>query len=185
MNYDDALTELENKLYGLITDLTSLPIRIRNSSPQKINEQHIQLHISNIEDIGWYHGGRFNEGGNAITEKEYEVEVDIACHAGIRTQSVLQKILHTISSGTGLYYKYFDEGSISFLRSSRMTRRDWPLDKIQWEERSQITMVFSMVVEMVDDFDVGTIETVQVSSLKTKITENNVAVEDTLTITYP
>jgi hypothetical protein len=185
MTYDEAIPDLENKLYGLITDLTSLPIRFRNSSPQKLNEQHIQLHIANIEDVGWYHGGDYDENGAAITQKEYEVDVDVACHAGTRTQTVLQKILHTISASSGLYYKYFDEGNISFLRASRTTRRDWPLDKIQWEERSQITMVFSMVVDMVDDFDVGTIETVQVSSLKTKITENNVAVEDTLTITYP
>jgi hypothetical protein len=185
MTYDEALESLETKLYGLITDLTGLKIRFRNSSAQKLNEQHIQLHFDNIEDVGWYHGNMYDVNGNGITAKEYSCFVDIACQAGTRTQTVLQKILHTLSSDTGLYHKYFDDGQIAFLRASRMTRRDWPLDKIQWEERSQITIVFSMMVEMVDDFDGGSIETVEISSLKTKITENTTAVEDSITITYP
>lgn len=186
MTYDESLTALEDGLYGVITDLTALPIRIRNKSAQKINEQHIQLHIREIEDIGWYHGEMFEEvSGNEITAKEYEVMVDIACHAGNRTQTVLNKILHALSSGSGLYYKYFETTSISFLRASSITRRDWPLDKVQFEERSQITVVFSMMVEQVDAFDLGSIETVEIVNLKTKVSDNVTAVDDTLTITYP
>jgi hypothetical protein len=84
-----------------------------------------------------------------------------------------------------LYYKYFDNNTISFLRASSVTRRDWPVSKVQFEERSQITIVFSMVVRQVDEVGNGHIETVELSSFKVKLSEDNVAVEDTLTINYP
>lgn len=185
MNNDQAEKELEDALYGLITDLTGLKIRMRNSSPQKINEQYIQLHISEFEDIGFYHEGEPDDNQNQTTVKEYRALVDIACHAGERTSAVLRKIIHTLSSDSGLYYKYFDKGEISFLRASSVTRRDWPLDMVQWEERSQTTVAFSMVMTMADEHDIGHFDTVELVSIKTKTTENNVANDDTLTIQHP
>ena len=185
MSYDSAITLLENSLGGLITDLTSLPIRFRNASSQKVNKQHIMLHIKEFDEVGWYHGGEYNSNGEEVTAKEYEALVDIACHGGTRTSTVLQKILHALSTGSGLYNKYFDNDTISFLRASSITRRDWPLDKIQFEERSQITIAFSMMVKQIDEEGNGHIETVSLTSIKTKLSEDNVAVEDTLTITYP
>lgn len=185
MNYDQALPALEDALYGLITDLTSLPVRIRNSSAQKINEQYIQLHIGEMSDTGQYHGYDYDIDLNQQTQKEYRVLVDISCLAGQRTSSVLQKILHTLSSDSGLYYKYFDNGTISFLNASSISRRDWPLDRVQWEERSRMTAAFSMIVTLTDEEGVGFIETVELSSIKTKTSENNVANDDTLTVSYP
>ena len=185
MSYEATTELLEDSLYGLITDLTGLPIRFKNASNQKINQQHIMLHFKEFEEVGWYHNEGYDDNGDEVTSKEYEAVVDIACHGGTRTSVVLKKILHTLSTGSGLYNKYFDNDNISFLRASSVTRRDWPLDKIQFEERSQITIVFSMLVREIDEEGNGVIETVRVSSLKTKLYENNVAVEDTLTITYP
>jgi hypothetical protein len=180
-----AIEILEDSLYGLITDLTGLPIRFKNASSQKINDQHIMLHFKEFEEVGWYHNEGYNIDGDEVTAKEYEAVVDIACHGGIRTSGVLQKILHAMSTPSGLYYKYFDNNTISFLRASSVTRRDWPVSKVQFEERSQITIVFSMVVRQVDEVGNGHIETVELSSFKVKLSEDNVAVEDTLTINYP
>jgi len=183
MTYPDALVQLEDALYGLIDDLTGLPIRIRNSSPQKINEQHIQLHFKDIEPIGYEDDeGYIDE--LRVTSKEYEVSVDITCHAGTRTLAVIQNILHNLSNAGGLYYKYFDNINVGYLRSSSISRRDFPLDRIQFEERSVITIVFSSRVSITEVADLGSIESVQFTSIKTKITED-VVVDDTLTVNYP
>ena len=164
-----AIETLEDSLYGLITDLTSLPIRIKNSSSQKINTQHIMLHMKEFEEVGWYHDEGYTVDGDEVSSKEYEAVVDIACHGGTRTSVVLQKILHAMSTPSGLYYKYFDNNIISFLRTSSITRLDWPLDKVQFEERSQITVVFSMIVRQVDELGNGEITTVRLESIKTKL----------------
>lgn len=185
MSYEVAYTEFEDALYGIITDTTALPITFRNASNQRLTTQYIQLHIGQVVENGWDIKGEYDISGNQITYKEYEASVDIACHAGKNTSAVLQKILHQLSSGSGLYYKYFPQGTRSYLRASRITRRDWPLDRVQWEERSVMTVVFNMMVAVSDVEDAGSIETVQIIDLDTYNTPTNKAVEDTLTVTFP
>lgn len=185
MSYEVAYTEFEDALYGIITDTTALPITFRNASNQRLTEQYIQLHIGQVEEVGWDIKGDYDVNGNQITYKEYEASVDIACHAGKNTTLVLQKILHQLSTGSGLYYKYFPQGTRAYLRASRITRRDWPLDRIQWEERSVMTVVFNMMVAMSDVEDVGSIETVEIIDLDVYNTPTNIAVEDSITVTFP
>lgn len=186
MTYDDAYETLSDALYGFITDLTALPIRFRNASNQRPTEQHMQLYYGSVDEVGWtLSDGELSVDNKPITQKEYEVSVDIACHQGKNTTRTLQKILHQLSSGGGLYLKYFNTDDIGFLRASTINRRDWPLDKIHWEERSVMTIVFSMMVTETDPEEIGWIETVQINPMDIKDAPNNIAVSDTFEITYP
>lgn len=183
-SYKQAIEQVEDALYGYITDLTALPIRIRNSSSQKLTQQHIILHIGEVVQVGYEDDHGYDVDGGLVTSREYEITVDIACHSGTRTTAVLQSILNSLSNRSGLYTKYFSAGNLGYLRGSRITRMDWPLDKIQFEERSTMSVVFSSRVA-ISDSDRGEIETVQVGSLKVKLSETQVAVESAFDVSHP
>ena len=185
MSYELAITKLEDALYGLITDSVSLPIFFRNASNQRPKTKHIQLHIGDVVETGDYHSDYvLDENEKNSTYKEYEITVDIGCHQGRNTRATLLTLLHTMSTSSGLYYKYFSENNIAYLRSSSVTSRDMVLDSVQYEERSVITMIFNIVVNMKDEEGTGFIETVEIPTLTTIVTENNL-VEDSTIITYP
>lgn len=186
MNYLQSRQELEDRLYGIITDRTSLPITIRNSGSQKLSTAFVELYFSEIEAVGW---GEEYISSNALASatQEWEVSVDISCHRHPNPEMVLQKILHTFNTSSATYYKYFTTQDSGFLRASSIRRRDFPLDKIQWEPRAFMTLVFSLVATEDDVTDLDYITTVEFSGeggINTIITENNI-LSDELTITYP
>ena len=184
MSYDAAVTKLEDAIYNLITDVTGLPIIFRNASNQKLTTQYIELYFKQFDEVGWEAEDEFDANFNRLTSKEYEVFVDISCHRGTNTSRVLQTILHSFSTQSEPYYKYFDE-TIGYLRVSPITRIDIPIDATQWEERSTMTVVFNMMVSVSDIQPVGYVETVEISSLKVKNGESNIILDSSETITYP
>ena len=65
-----------------------------------------------------------------------------------------------------------------------ITPRNATVDGESWEERSRVTLAFSMVVTDTDLYSDGSIENVEFSSIKTYIGDT-VAVDDTLIVNYP
>ena len=186
MSYIDTLKDFETRLGRFCKDVTNLKVTFRNASNQKLKEQHIQLHIDRVNENGWEHlNPELTDSGNFITSKEYELFVECSCHRGDYTQAVLGEIRHQLSTNSGLYYKYFGDSKFSYLRSATIQKRFFTVDGIQYEERSVMQLVFNMMVESSDIEDIGSIETVEIINLKTKVSEDTVAVDDTLTITYP
>jgi hypothetical protein len=186
MNYEQALNELITSIRGMCVDVANIPFTQRNVGNQKLQVPHWQVHIDVYEPTGI--SDNFEYGKSA---KQYEVFVDLACHrnhlttyAG-GTSSRLQEVLHAFEGHSGVYYKHFNTRTISFLRSTRIQRRDYPVEKNQWEERSVTRLVFSMLVVDEDPTDVGHIETITVNALKVYDTPTQVAVEETITVTYP
>lgn len=183
MSYEAAVTKLEDALYGLITDTLNLPIYFRNASNQRPSTKHIQLYINSITENGDYVKEALDTTNKRSTWKEYEVSVDVGCNSGRNTQASLLTLVHTISSFSGLYNKYFVDEGIAYLRSSSITRRDFPLDKIQWEERSVVTMIFNVMVELKETEGSGFIETVEIPELTVIRSDNNKIIEQDI-ITY-
>lgn len=187
MNYEEALDELMTALKGLCADVAAIPFRQRNVGNQKTTEQHFLVHIDSVEPTGI--SDNFEYGKSA---KHYEVFVDLGCYrpspnakyAGTTTIQ-LQKILHAVQGHSGVYFKHFNTDYVTFHRAGTIQRRDWPLDKTQWEERSVVRLVFGMCVIEEDPVDVGWIETIQVNPLKVYDTPTHVAVEDEIEVTYP
>ena len=187
MNYEQTLEFLINALKGLCDDAISpsLPFKQRNVGQQKLQTQHLQFHIDGIEPVG--KADNFDYGMSA---RNYEVYVDLACHRNHMTTMAggsevqLQKILHALDGHTGTYLKHFTSKLVSFLRVGTILRRDYPVDKNQWEERSTVRLVFGITVILEDTVDVGWIETIKVTPLRVYDTPTHVAVEDTIEVTY-
>jgi hypothetical protein len=186
-NYTIALEELENRIYDLVSELTSLPISWLEDNKNKLRDaQYILLKVRNLVEkgiggtVGWTAGLE-----NKITAKEWEVIVDVDCRRGRYTQAVLAQIVHAFQQHSELYLKYFPDQQFGFLRIQiGITPRNSTVDGESWEERSRVTLAFSMVVTDTDLYSDGHIESVEVSSLKTKIGDTTV-VDDQFTITYP
>jgi hypothetical protein len=53
MNYVEAKKNLEDRLYGIITERTGLPITFRFSGNQKLNTPFIELYFGEMEAVGW------------------------------------------------------------------------------------------------------------------------------------
>jgi hypothetical protein len=184
MNYDQSLASLEKRIYDVVQAKTGLPVTIRNASNQKITSQFIELHFVDFDVVGWGEETLTSDDKLSSTQ-EWEVSVEIACHRGANPSSVLQKLLHCFQSHSALYAKYFNTSDSSYLRCSSIRRRDYPLDKTQWELRSIMTVVFSMVCTEQDVESSGSITTVKFNDgIKTIISENNI-IDESLTVTYP
>ena len=188
LTYEVALETLVARLKGVCDDgiNPSLPFTQRNASNQKLTVQHLQAHIMETEPIGV--ADIFTYGKSA---KQYEVFVELSCHGKSpnanmgSTSSKLQRILHAFEGHSGVYYKHFPTQDISYLRSGSIRRRDFPLDKTQWEERSSVVLVFGMMVIVEDPVEIGYIETVEINKLKVFDTPTHVAHEETIIIEYP
>jgi hypothetical protein len=188
MNYEASKQELEDRLFGIITDKTALPITIRNSGSQKLSVPFVELHFSEVDPVGW---GEETISASNVTSgcQEWEISVDVSCHRHPNPEVILQKILHTFNTSSATYYKYFKTQDSGFLRSSSIRRRDFPVDKIQWEPRAFMTLVFSLVSTEEDVTTLDYITTVSFNggddgSINTIITENTI-LSDELTVTYP
>ena len=186
-NYSIALEELENRLYDLCSELTSLPIKWREDNTNKLlDNQYLLLRMRNLREVGI--GEAVGYSGtleNKITAKNWEVVFDIDCRRGSYTQAPLARIIHAFQQHTELYEKYFPDGDFSFLRVQiGITPRNSTVDGESWEERSRVTLTFSMVVKDTDLYSDGSIENVEISSLKIKV-EDTVVVDDSFTINYP
>tara|TARA_R110001592_G_C13193003_1_gene753608 strand:- start:60337 stop:60903 length:567 start_codon:yes stop_codon:yes gene_type:complete len=186
-NYSIALETLENRIYDLISELTALPIKWAEDNTNKINApQYILLKVRNLvekgigDDVGWS-----DTLDKKITAKEWEVTVDIDCRRGKYTQAQLARIIHAFQKHSELYLKYFPDHQFGFLRIMiGITPRNATVDGESWEERSRVTLAFSMVVTDTDLYSDGSIENVEFSSIKTYIGDT-VAVDDTLIVNYP
>lgn len=186
MSYIEALKDLEERIGRFCKELTGLKVSFRNASNQKITSQHVQLFVDRINEVG-AEGNveELDELNKIVTSKEYEVFIECSVNRGDYTQAVLGEIRHQLSTSSGLYYKYFGDTKFAYLRSATIQKRFFTVDSIQFEERSSMQLVFNMMVQSSDFLDIGSIETVEISSLKTKVSEDAVVVDDTLTITYP
>lgn len=188
LTYEVALETLIARLKGVCDDAINppLPFTQRNASNQKLTVQHLQAHITETSPVGV--ADNFEYGKSA---KQYEVFVELSCHGKSpnanmgSTTSKLQRILHSFEGHSGVYYKHFTTQDISFLRTGTIRRRDFPLDKTQWEERSSVMLVFGMMVVVEDPVDIGYIETVTVNKLKVFDTPTHVAHEEIITVNYP
>lgn len=188
LTYEVALETLVARLKGICDDAISpsIPFTQRNASNQKLTTQHLQAHITETEPVGV--ADTFEYGKSA---KQYEVFVELSCHGKSpnsnmgSTSSKLQRILHSFEGHSGVYYKHFPTQDISFLRSGSIRRRDFPLDKVSWEERSSVVLVFGMMVVVEDPVDVGHIEEVTINKLKVFDTPSSTAYEEIITVTYP
>jgi len=176
MNYVEAKKNLEDRLYGIITERTGLPITFRFSGNQKLNTPFIELYFGEMEAVGWGEEQITNDQ-STLTTQEWELSVDISCHRHPTPELMLQRILHTFNTSTATYYKHFPTQDSGFLRASSIRRRDYPLDKIQWEPRAFMTLVFSLVVTENDITDLDYITTVKFTEqgrIDTIISENNI-----------
>jgi hypothetical protein len=184
-NYSIALEELENRIYDLVSELTALPIKWAEDNTNKNNApQYILLKVRNLVEKGIGQEVGYTLG-NKITAKEWEVTVDIDCRRGKYTQGHLARIIHAFQQHSELYIKYFPDHQFGFLRIMiGITPRNATVDGESWEERSRVTLAFSMVVTDTDLYTDGSIENVEFSSIKTLIGDT-VAVDDTLIVNYP
>lgn len=185
-DYTSALSGLEDRVYDLISELTSLPIKWREDNTNKLTDaQYILLKTTNLVEKGIGQFTGYSEDDNKITAKEWEVLFDIDCRRGSYTQGVLAKIVHAFQQHSELYLKYFPDSQYAFLRIQRgITPRNSTIDGESWEERSRVTLAFNMVVEDTDLYSDGSIEHVEIISIKTKIGDTT-AVDDSVTIDYP
>lgn len=187
LTYEVALETLVARLKGVCDDAISPPIPFtqRNASNQKLTTQHLQMHIMDTDPVGLT--DNFEYGKSA---QQYEVMIELSCHGKSpnsnmgSTTAKLQRILHSFGGHSGVYYKHFTSQDISFLRSGTIRRRDFPLDKVQWEERSSVVLVFGMMVVVEDPVEVGYIETVEINKLKVFDTPTSVAYEEVVVVNY-
>ena len=181
-NHSQIYEQLKNRIKALCdkTFEPNIPFTIRGASNQRLKETYIQLWIKQ-----WNKIGRYDKVDHNVTAVKYEVMVDIGVHrppeatslSGTTTVS-LAKIINAFEAAAGTYFDTFTDGNISYLRSSAITMRHYPIDRSQLEERSSVSCIFEVVVVETDPTDVGYIETVQ---LNVKV--NNIQSSDT--ITYP
>jgi hypothetical protein len=156
-----AVADLELKIKGIITDTVNLPVTIRNQSNQKPATPYVELYFNEYSEVG---KGVVNSkaGDYDTTSKEYEVYVEITCYRTKDPSITLSNILNILSTSRASYFKHFDDQQASFLRASSIIRRDIPIDKVQIEQRSRMTCVFSIVVnekvETVADLGIKTVK---------------------------
>lgn len=185
-DYAAALEGLEDRVHDLISELTSLPIKWREDNTNKLTApQYILLKTTNMVEkgIGQFNG--YSEDDKKITSKEWEVLFDIDCRRGSYTQGVLAKIVHAFQQHSELYNRYFPDSQYAFLRIQRgITPRNSTIDGETWEERARVTLAFNMVVVDTDLYSDGSIESVELSNIITKIGDTT-AVDDSVTIEYP
>lgn len=188
LTYEQSYEQLKLRIKDLADKVLepNLPFTIKGASNQKLTQQYIQLWIKQWDKIGRYELVDYN-----TTAVKYEVMIEIAVHRPPSSTSLtgsttiqLAKILHGLTAHAGSYLDSFTDGDISFLRCGVIDQRHWPIDKNQLEERSSVDCIFEVVVVNEDNTDVGYIETVNLSAIRTKTAPNVIAVEDTLTVSY-
>lgn len=181
-NHEQSYEQLKLKIQALCNKTLSpnLPITIRGASNQKLSESYIQLWIKQ-----WNKIGRYDKLDHNVTAVKYEVMVDIGVHRPPTATSVvgtttitLSKIINAFEAAAGTYFDTFNDGNHSYLRSSSIDQRHYPIDRSQLEERSTVTCIFEVVVVETDPTDIGYIETVELNGSTNDITFTD-------TITYP
>lgn len=185
-NYQDAFVEFEHKVLDLIKQKTGLPTYYMFTSVNKPATQHIQVNFERYDPITpegevWEYG---NATENDKTVQEYEVYVWVECLRGQRPQAVIGAINHAFSSDTALYFEHFTDSSAGYLRCSDISSVKVPIDVLQYEERSRITLVFSLRVLSQDPVNSGSIESVEITQ-KVFVTEDEAPLEETYTVSYP
>lgn len=181
-NHQEIYDQLKSRIKVLCdkTLVPNLQFTIRGASNQKLNESYIQLWIKDWNKIGKY--DKVDTNTYAV---KYEVIVDISVHrpptatSTVGTSSVaLNRILNAFEASAGTYFDSFADNNISYLRSSSVTQRHFPIDRNQLEERSSVSCIFEVVVVETDSTDVGNIESINITS-----SVNNI--QSSSTITYP
>lgn len=181
-NHQQAYDQLKSRIKLLCDKVfePNLPFTIRGASNQKLSDTYIQLWIKDWNKIGKY--DKVDTNTYAV---KYEVIVDISVHrpptatslVGTTTVS-LNRIINAFEASAGTYFDSFKDHNISYLRSSSVTQRHFPIDRNQLEERSSVSCVFEVVVVELDTTDVGYIETVVLNGKA-----DNIPFTDT--ISYP
>lgn len=185
IDYSQMLPTMYAKLNGFCTDVTGLPFTTKNTNNNKKTTQYLQAYLETFDPIGV--GQKIDDN---TTSQTYEVIVELACHIQSgnysgSTKVALQKIIHSLNNCDGVYLKHFNTQDIGFLRSGSIISRDYPVDRTQYEERSLVRLVFSVVVVHVDPVSAGEIETIQVSPFR--VYENQFilpVVEEDITVTF-
>ena len=185
IDYSQMLPAIYTKLHGFCTDVTGLPFTTKNTNKNKPTTQYLQVHLETFDPIGV--GQKIDD---TTTSQTYEVIVELSCHIQSgnysgSTKVALQKIIHSLNNCDGVYLKHFNTQDIGFLRSGAIIARDYPVDRTQYEERSLVRLVFSVVVVHTDPVSAGWIETIKVSPFK--VYENQYitpSIEDNITVTY-
>jgi len=181
-NHQQIYDQLKTRIKTLCdkTLVPNLEYTIRGASNQKLNVPYIQLWIKDWNKIGKY--DKVDTNTYAV---KYEVIVDISVHrpptatSTVGTTSVaLNRIINAFEASAGTYFDSFADNNISYLRSSSVTQRHFPIDRNQLEERSSVSCIFEVVVVETDSTDVGYIETIELS-----LSANNIP--SSSTITYP
>jgi hypothetical protein len=181
-NHEQIYEQLKLRIKSLCDKVfePNLPFTIRGASNQKRTDTYIQLWIKRFDPIGTY-----DKVDNNTTAVKYEVMVDISVHRPPSATSVvgtttvaLAKIVNAFKASAGTYFDSFTDGNISYLRSSSITMRHYPIDRSQLEERSSVSCIFEIVVVELDTTDVGYIDTIVLNS-KT----NNIESSENITYT--
>lgn len=179
-NHQEIYEQLKQRIKSLCDKTFNpvIPFTIKGAANQTLREQYIQLWIKQWNKIGKYDKVEYN-----VTAVKYEVMVDIGIHRPPTATSLvgtttinLAKILNAFEAAAGTYFDVFADGNISYLRSSAITMRHYPVDRSQLEERSTVTVIFEVVVVETDPTDVGYIETVELSA-----TSSGINYQDTIT----
>lgn len=185
-NHEQIYEQLKLRIQSLInkTITPNLQLTIRGASNQKPSNTYIQLWIRD-----WDKKGKYDKVDTNTTAVKYEVTVDISIHRPPTSTSLvgtttvaLNRIINAFEASAGTYFDSFADNNISYLRSSSVTQRHWPIDRTQLEERSTVSCVFEVVVVETDTTDVGYIETIQlnVKSANIESSENITYQEETL-----
>lgn len=181
-NHEQIYEQLKLRIKSLCdkTFEPNLPFTIRGAANQRLTDTYIQLWIKRFNPIGTY--DRVDTNTTAV---KYEVMVDISVHrpptstSTVGTTTIaLAKIINAFKASAGTYFDSFTDGNISYLRSSSITMRHYPIDRSQLEERSSVSCIFEIVVVELDPTDVGYIETIQLTA-KT----NNIESSEDITYT--
>lgn len=163
-NHEQIYEQLKVRIKSLCDKIfePNLPFTIRGASNQKRTDTYIQLWIKQFNPIGTY-----DKVDTNTTAVKYEVMVDLSVHrpptatSAVGTTTIaLAKIINGFKAFAGTYLDSFTDGNISYLRSSSITMRHYPIDRSQLEERSSVSCIFEIVVVEVDPTDVGYIETI-------------------------
>jgi len=180
-NHEQIYEQLKLRIKALCdkTFEPNLPFTIRGASNQKRTDTYIQLWIKQWNPIGTY-----DKVDTNTTAAKYEVMVDISVHRPPTSTSMvgtttiaLAKIVNAFKAFAGTYLDSFTDGNVSYLRSSSISMRHYPIDRSQLEERSSVSCIFEVVVVEVDPTDVGYIDTIELKVKTSKIEYNK-------TITY-
>lgn len=166
-NHEQIYEQLKLRIKSLIdkTITPNLTVTVRGASNQKPTNSYVQLWFRD-----WDKKGKYDIVDTNTTAVKYEVTVDISIHrpptaislVGTTTVS-LNRIINAFEASAGTYFDSFADNNISYLRSSSVTQRHWPIDRNQLEERSTVSCVFEVVVVETDTTDVGYIETIQLN----------------------